>query len=175
MRQSVGWLLGCAALMSGCHRLDARGVTERLIIAIDLRDADRAIELQVSGEQLAQLVACATANPDTRWLTSAARAETLAKRRAEYADAQSSHVRLEPLFEEYGRDEKGSLWKAYRVGDVVSGDCRAKAAFSREWYRITLAITDFRSETDLTEPIELWNIDGSYYVWEDPMDTAGWR
>jgi hypothetical protein len=166
----------CAALASGCNAHSAGGVTQRLIIAIDLRDADRAIELQVSGEQLARLVTCATANPDHSWLTPGDRAATLAKRRAEYKDAGTGHVRLSSLWEEYGRDDKPSQWKTYRVGDVVSGDCRATAPFSIEVYRIMLAITDrLGSEVDSTKPIELWNIDGNYYAWDDPMDTEGWH
>jgi hypothetical protein len=158
------------------QRAQRARVTERLIIAIDLHDADRAIELQVSGDQLAELVTCATPNPDHSWLTSADRAATLAKRRAAYKAVRSEHVRLAPLWEEYGRDEKPSQWKTYRAGDVVSGDCRANAPFSREIYRITLAITDsVGSEVDATRPIELWNIDGSYYAWDDPVESEGWN
>ena len=170
---STALYLGLAALAAGCRGRSARGTTERFIEAIDARDGAGAVSFQVSGAQLARLVSCATANADNSWLSPEARAASVESRRATYAGVDwSKRVHLGPLFEEY---DKASQWKSFRAGDVVYGDCRAKASFSREVYRIVLVITQYGRTTQSTKPIELWKIDGAYFVWDDPMETEGWH
>ena len=41
-------------------------------------------------------------------------------------------------------------------------------------YRIQLHFEDSFGGKVSTKPIELWRIDGSWYVWDDPLDTEGW-
>ena len=113
-------------------------------------------------------------NPDTRWLTPEARKAKMDALRAEYrSTTMSKRVRLGPLFQDYDR---AGQWHSYRVGDVVWSDCRATAPFSREVYRIVLVISEYDDKPiQSTKPIELWNIGGRYYAWDDPMDTEGWH
>ena len=173
MRRWIACIVAALAC-TGCGG-GPRARTGALIQAIDARDAEGAVALMVSSDQLAKLIACGAPSINTRWLTPESRRTTTDALLAEYRSPRPSlHVRLGPLFEDYDR---ASQWHAYRAGDVVWDDCRAKVPFSREVYRIVLILTEYdpAKPTDSTKPIELWNIDGKYYAWSDPMNTEGWH
>lgn len=147
-------------------------MTETFISAVDRKDVDTAKKLMVSPEQVARVIECAP-NTESSWHTPAGRAERVAKRLKTYADhdPSSGRVRLGTLWEEY---DNPAQWHAYKPGDDLGNGCHAKAAFDEQNYRIELLIDLLGRSKVSTKPIELWRIDGSWYVWDDPLDTEGW-
>jgi hypothetical protein len=164
------WAVVVIAL-AACGPRSPHDVTAAFISAVDHMEVDAAKKLVVSPEQVAQLIEC---TGKTTWYTRADRAERVAQRLASYAhhDPTSERVALGDLWEEY---DNPAQWHAYKPGDVIGGpDCHAKAAFDVQVYRIELHIEEMSRVKTSTKPIELWRIDGSWFVWDDPMDTEGW-
>jgi len=162
------WALILVTLV-GCGPRSPHAVADAFILAVDRNDIDAAKKLIVSPEQVGQLIECASAS-QASWNTPAGRQERVAKRLASYAahDPTRGHVHLGELWEEY---DKPAQWHSYKTGDAVGDGCHAKAAFEIRNYRIQL---DFNDSKVSTKPIELWGIAGSWYVWDDPLDTEGW-
>lgn len=160
-------------VLVACGPRSPHDVTASLISAIDHEDVDAAKKLIVSPEQVASVIECVP-NTETTSFTQAGRAERVTKQLASYADHEPGRARvvLGDVWDEY--DNPGQ-WHSYKPGDALGGrDCHAKAAFERQVYRIELHFDQMSGAKVSTKPIELWRIDGSWYVWDDPMDTEGW-
>jgi hypothetical protein len=165
------WLLVLA--VAACGPRSPHEVTAAFVGAVDRMDVDAALKLVVSPEQVGQIIECPQ-NTEAAWFTTAGRAERVAKMRASYAAHRPGQsVKLGDLWEEYDRP---SQWHDYKPGDDVGiRACRAKAGFEVANYRIQLEFPDAPFGPKLsTKPIELWRIDGAWYVWDDPLDTEGW-
>jgi len=159
-------------MLAACGPRTPHDVTAALISAVERKDIDAVKKLLVSPEQVAGLIECTGHHT---WYTRAGRAEWISEQLAEYThhDPASSGVALGDLWEEY---DNPAQWHAYRPGDPVDGpDCHAKAAFEIQVYRIELHIEkQYSSAVTSTKPVELWRIDGSWLVWDNPLNAEGW-
>ena len=141
-----------------------REFVDGMIGAINRGEHDVMMAGYVSPAQLATLVDCT--GIDAPWLTAADRQADLVKVRARFTGF-FPNVRLLSMTAE----DRDTEWHRYARGDKVGGSCTARAPFAIEKYRVALRIE--RAPGDVSEPskpLEMWRVDGRYYLWRDLFD-----